>query len=183
MRPKFAGPVMFVFAAAILPVVQAHGDALERLKPERLDAVRKAVQALKAQRQELPRPGPYTDYRANLHVHSALSHDSRGKIEEIVAAAKVVGTRVLMFTEHPADSYDVFKDGHQGTRYGILLIPGAEMKGFLVFPTQSLRGLEGGTPQEFSNLVRGRDGLMFLSHLEERMDWEIQGLTGVEIYN
>jgi len=28
-----------------------------------------------------------------------------------------------------------------------------------------------------------RSGLMFVSHLQERMDWNIQGLTGVEIYN
>src|SRR5262249_51309436 len=38
-------------------------------------------------------------------------------------------------------------------------------------------------PQELSDLVRGRGGLMFLSHLEERMDWQIEGLTGCEIYN
>jgi hypothetical protein len=65
----------------------------------------------------------------------------------------------------------------------VLLVPGAEMKGFLVFPKLSLKGLDGGTPQEFADLVRGREGLMFLSHLEERMDWQIQGITGCEIYN
>src|SRR5262249_39611000 len=27
------------------------------------------------------------------------------------------------------------------------------------------------------------DGLVFLSHLEERMDWDIAGLSGTEIYN
>ena len=66
---------------------------------------------------------------------------------------------------------------------GVLLIPGAETNGFLVFPKQSLRGLGTGTPQEFCDLVRGRGGLMFLSHLEERMNWEVRGLTGTEIYN
>src|SRR5439155_500055 len=101
--------------------------------------------------------GPYLDYRANLHVHSLLSHDSRGTIEEIVAAAKVTGTRVLMFTEHPSERYDYFKDGHQGMKDGVLLIPGAETNGFLVFPKQSLRGLGTGTPQEFCDLVRGRE--------------------------
>src|SRR5262249_9115622 len=86
-------------------------------------------------------------------------------------------------TEHPADHYDFFKDGHQGTRDGVLLVPGAETRGFLVYPTQSLRGQDGGSSQEFADLVRGRGGLLFLSHLEERMDWEVRGLTGVEIYN
>src|SRR5262249_15747217 len=126
---------------------------------------------------------PYKDYRANLHVHSSLSHDSRGTIEEITAAAKKVGTSVLMFTEHPADHYDYFKDGHRGRKSGGLLIPGAETQGFLAFPKQSLRGLKAGSPQEFSDLVRRRGGLTFLSHLEERMDWDIRGLCGTEIYN
>src|SRR5262245_28831987 len=119
-------------------------DAIERLKPERLEAVRRDVQALRSDWQKLPRSGPYTEYRANLHVHSHLSHDSRGTIADIVAAAKAVGTQILMFTEHPASNYDFYKHGHRGLKDGMLLIPGAEMKGFLVYPTQSLRGLEGG---------------------------------------
>ena len=158
-------------------------DALDRLTAERLEATHQAVLKLRTERREVPRPGPLREFRANLHVHSAFSHDSRGTIDEIVAAAKLVGTKVLMFTEHPADHYDFVKDGHQGLRDGVLLIPGAEAKGMLVYPKQSVRGLDAGSPQEFSDVVRGREGLTFLSHLEERMDWELRGLTGVEIYN
>jgi hypothetical protein len=170
-----------VLAAAVGSL--ARGDALARLTPEKLEAVHKAIAELRSQRQVAPRPGPYQDIRANLHVHSALSHDSRGTIEDIVASAKAAGTRVLMFTEHPSDKVDFFTGGHQGFKDGVLLIPGAETDGFLVYPTQSLRGLEKGKPQEFTDLVRRQGGLMFLSHLEERMGWEIRGLTGTEIYN
>ncbi|TMQ35008.1 MAG: hypothetical protein E6K70_04600 [Planctomycetota bacterium] len=183
MRNRFT---LLVLAAAITILQDTHlvrADALARLKLDKLAAVHKAILALRDDWQKLPRSGPYLDYRANLHVHSLLSHDSRGTIEEIVAAAKVTGTRVLMFTEHPSERYDYFKDGHQGMKDGVLLIPGAETNGFLVFPKQSLRGLGTGTPQEFCDLVRGRGGLMFLSHLEERMNWEVRGLTGTEIYN
>lgn len=183
VRVRIERSVLLALLGLSLVAPRARGDALARLKTDRLQAVHKAVLSLKSRRQDLARPEPYRDFRANLHVHSAFSHDSRGQIEEIIAAAKAAGTQVLMFTEHPADTYDFFVEGHQGTRDGVLLIPGAEMKGFLVFPTQSVQGLDGGTPQEFSDLVRGRSGLMFLSHLEERMDWQIQGLTGVEIYN
>ena len=179
--PAVRAWVVFVVVLAACPAARA--DALARLKPERLENVRRDVQALKAEWRKLPRPGPYAEYRANLHVHSLLSHDSRITLPEIITAAKAAGTHVLMFSEHPADSYDFFRDGHQGVKDGILLIPGAETKGFLVYPTQSLRGLTGGSPQEFADVVRGRGGLLFLSHLEERMDWEIRGLTGVEIYN
>jgi len=158
-------------------------DAISRLAPDKLEAVHQAVLKLRTARKELTRTGPLKEYRANLHVHSALSHDSRGTIEEIVAAAKATGTQVLMFTEHPAETYDFFADGHQGTKDGVLLIPGAEMKGLLVYPRQSVKGVDAGPVQEFSDLVRRREGLTFLSHLEERMDWEIRGLSGVEIYN
>jgi hypothetical protein len=177
--------VLFLTAGIVVLLAgrSARADALAKLKADKLEAVHEAIRALQAERRPPPRPDPYREYRANLHVHSALSHDSRGTLEEIVAAAKVVGTRVLMFTEHPADSYDFFKDGHQGLRDGVLLIPGAETKGLLVFPTLSLRGLDMGSAQEFTDLVRGRGGLVFLSHLEERMNWQIRGLTGVEIYN
>jgi len=169
--------------ALVLGSAAAADDALDRLAAERLEAVQQSLVALKAQRRELVRPGPLQEYRANLHVHSALSHDSRGKIEEIVAAAKTVGTQVLMFTEHPAEHFDFFRDGHQGLRDGVLLVPGAETKGLLAFPRQTVRGFESAPAQEYSDLIRGREGLTFLSHLEERMDWELRGLTGVEIYN
>jgi PHP domain-containing protein len=161
----------------------ARADALAKLKLDKLEAVHKAIADLRSQREEITRTGPYREFRANLHVHSSLSHDSRGTIENIVTAAKAAGTRVLMFTEHPSDKVDFFTGGHQGMKDGVLLIPGAETDGFLVYPTHSLRGLEKGKPQEFCDLVRRRGGLMFLCHLEERMDWEINGLTGTEIYN
>lgn len=181
---RFAIPLsLLTLGLALLFPSPVDADAIERLQLKRLEAVRRDVQALKSEWRKLDRPGPYTEYRANLHVHSLLSHDSRGTVAELVAAAKAAGTRILMFTEHPAPHYDVFKEGHQGLHDGVLLIPGAEMKGFLVYPKQSLRGLDSGPSQEFSDLVRSRGGLMFLSHLEERMDWEIRGLTGVEIYN
>jgi hypothetical protein len=177
----------FALAAAflLLPATSApvHADALRRLHADKLEAVRQDIATLRADWKRVPRPGPFTEYRANLHVHSVLSHDSRGTRDEIIAAAKAVGTRVLMFTEHPAVHYDYFTDGHHGLRDGVLLVPGAETGGFLVFPPRSLRGLESSTPQEFADVVHGRGGLLFLSHLEERMTWEIRGLTGTEIYN
>lgn len=158
-------------------------DAIDRLTAERLEAVHQAVIKLQGDRQTISRPDQFIDVRANLHVHSAFSHDSRGKLDDIVTAAKAAGTQVLLFTEHPADHYDVFRDGHQGLRDGVLLIPGAETNGMLVYPGQSIKEFLKTTPQELSEIVRGRDGLTFLSHLEERMDWNLRGLTGVEIYN
>ena len=113
-------------------------------------------------------------------------------IEEIVAAAKRVNTSVVMFTEHPSDKFDYFKDGHRGMKDDVLMIPGAETGGFLVFPNPKMGSIfppmeAHGQPsvglREFANLVQSRGGLIFLSHLEERMDWDIRHITGTEIYN
>ncbi|MFN7625563.1 MAG: PHP domain-containing protein, partial [Pirellula sp.] len=158
-------------------------DAVDRIRPKYLEETRQAIERYAAERNEVPRSGPYREVRANLHVHSELSHDSRGKIDDIVAAAKKAGSEVLLFTEHPSKEKDFFLDGHNGLRDGVLLIPGAEMKGMLVYPTMSLRPFESADSQEITQLVRSRGGHVFLSHLEERMDWEIAGLSGVEIYN
>ena len=176
---------LVVLAVLVFGILSApaRADAIARLKPEKLQAIHRAILDLRSQWRSLSRPGVYQEFRANLHVHSSLSHDSRGKIEDIVVAAKRVGTRVLMFTEHPSDRYDYFKDGHHGFHDGVLLIPGAETEGFLVFPTRSFQGIKTQNPQELADLVTGRGGLVFLSHLEERMTWNIRGLTGTEIYN
>lgn len=161
----------------------AQGDAIQRMQLPKLAATHEAVEALKPAWKKVGIDTGLTDYRAILHCHSELSHDSRGTIERVVEAAKAVGVDILMFNEHPADHYDYVTDGHQGMRDGILLIPGAESGGFLAFPRKSLRGLDTSSPQEFADLVLRHDGLVFLSHLEERMDWEIAGMTGTEIYN
>lgn len=161
----------------------AWGDAVERMRLEKLRATHARIEALKGLRRDVGLESGYDDVRALLHVHSAFSHDSRGTIDEIVAAAKQVGARVVMFTEHPASHYDYVDDGHQGTRDGVLLIPGAETGGYLAYPKRSIQDESPRGRQELADLVRSTGGLVFLCHLEERMDWDVEGLTGTEIYN
>ena len=161
----------------------AHADALARLNEPRLARIHTAVAALAAARTTREPPSPYQEYRVNLHVHSAFSHDSRGELPQIVSAAKQAGSDVLMFTEHPADDYDFVTDGHSGLHDGVLCIPGAETKGLLTFPQLSMAGQDSLEPADFARRVRQQGGLSFLSHLEERLDWQLPGLTGCEIYN
>ena len=164
-------------------VSPACADALDRLQPDKLRAVHEAIETLKAQRHEVKLLSGYDDVRTLLHVHSSFSHDSRGTIKEIISAAKETGVRVIMFSEHPATTYDYFIDGHRGMKDGVLLIPGAETGGFLAYPRQSIQNQKTDTPQAFADLVRTTGGLVFLCHLEERMDWHIANVTGTEIYN
>lgn len=175
--------VALAFTLASLPQ-PAQADAIERLRMERLAAVHASVEALQAERKPVEiAPSEYTDYRAQLHVHSKLSHDSRAELAEVIAAAKTCDSKVIMFSDHPAPHYDYFKDGFRGMHDGVLVIPGAETNGYLAWPTRSIQEESTDSPQGFADLVRRDDGLIFLCHLEERMDWEIAGLTGSEIYN
>jgi hypothetical protein len=177
LKPTLAVALVLGLSPSLL------ADALERIGPEKLRATHEKIEALKKQLRKVELPSGYDDVRALLHVHSAFSHDSRGTIDEIVAAARQVGVRVIMFSEHPASHYDYVNDGHRGLKDGVLLIPGAETNGFLSYPKRSIQSEKPDGPQGYSDLVRGTDGLIFLCHLEERMDWEINGLTGSEIYN
>lgn len=161
----------------------ASADAIQRLQIPKLAATHEAVKDLRGRRVPVEWSSGYEDYRAIIHCHSKFSHDSRGTIDRILEAAKTAGVQVILFSEHPAGHYDYFLDGHQGMKDGVLLIPGAESNGFLAFPRKSLKGIATSTPQEFADLVLRTGGLIFLSHLEERMDWEIAGITGTEIYN
>lgn len=172
-----------VVVGTLVAALPAFGDATERMKVDRLKATHEAIEAFKAERRPVELSSGYQDFRVVLHAHSAFSHDSRSKIEEIVAGAKAAGVQAILFTEHPADHYDYFRDGHRGMNDGVLLIPGAETGGFLAYPTRSIQQEKTETPQQFADLVRRDDGMIFLCHLEERMDWQITGLTGSEIYN
>lgn len=180
---RYLTPLLAAAVMCLLLVESIRADAISRMKADRLRATEEAVQALQAARQPVEQSTGYDDVRAVIHVHSHWSHDSRGQREEILAAAKKCEIRVIMFTEHPADHYDYVRDGHQGLHDGVLCIPGAETRGFLAFPRRSIASETPDSPQAFSDLVRSTGGLTFTSHLEERMDWDIEQMTGTEIYN
>lgn len=156
---------------------------LERLKPDRLAAVHADVEKLKPQRMDLPpRPG-LTDYRCILHAHAEDSDHTGGTLPEMLADAKKAGVHAVLLTDHyrpPAD----FIDGRwRGLKGGVLFIPGAEVHGFLTYPTRSILNRMDLKGRDFVDTVTAGDGLIFLSHTEERKDHPVDGLTGVEIYN
>jgi PHP domain len=180
---RFGWGAIVAVAVAIVAGSVGAEDAIDRLAPERVAKVHAAVEAFAAARKPLERGGDLHEYRCNLHVHSAFSHDSRGKIGDIIAAAKRAGTDALLFTEHPAAHYDFVADGHSGIVDGVLLVPGAETKGMLVYPRSTVPEHDALGSQDLVRRVRAGDGMMFLCHLEERMDWSLDSLTGCEIYN
>lgn len=183
MNARRAARGLLIAAALLAAPSRAPADALARLDPEKLRATQAAIAQLARQRQPVAADSGFRDTRCVLHAHSHLSHDSRSTLDEIVAGAKAAGVEAVLFNEHPAPHYDFFREGHRGLRDGVLLVPGAEQGGFLLYPTRSLAGAVAEGPQELADLAREEGGMAFLCHLEERMDWNIAGLTGTEIYN
>ena len=66
---------------------------------------------------------------------------------------------------------------------GVLFIPGSEIRGFLIYPVSSIMDRMDEPRPEFVASVTASNGLIFLSHLEERLDHPMDGLNGMEIYN
>lgn len=151
---------------------------IEHLKAVNIDRLGHASRRRKVR----PLPG-FTDYRAILHAHASDSSHTGGNREELLAAAKRTGVRVIMLTDHVRKERDFINDSWRGIRDGVLFIPGAESEGFLAYPIRSIKGLDWKTREDYVSLIKNGGGNIFLSHVEERLDWPTQTFDGLEIYN
>ena len=156
---------------------------LERLALERLAAVHADVETLGRNRMTIPPRDGRMDIRCILHAHAEDSSHTGGTLPEMLSDAKKAGVQAILLTDHYRPPTDFIDGRWRGLKDGVLFIPGAEVHGFLAYPTKSilkrmdLKGLD------FVNTVTADDGLIFLSHIEERKDHPLDGLTGLEIYN
>jgi len=186
-KPWLLVLVLPAFLALALPLAAEQQSGifdrldLARLAPKHADVVKYA-----AARKTLPPPLGLQDIRAVIHCHGYLSHDSWGHIEDLLAAAKASGTRVVMMTDHPGTKYDWFAQGFAGMHDGVLFIPGAETGDptFLLFPRQPI-GDTHKPPQTLSDAVHATGGIAFIGHPEtwKSADWGTTGLVGMELYN
>jgi hypothetical protein len=109
--------------------------------------------------------GDYLDLRGSVHVHTRVSHDSSGTIDEIVDAAHGAGLAFVAFTEHP---YRAQLRPARGEVEGVLLIPGWEVRtaGASVL---ALGVAAPALPEEPNALVaeiRRRGGASIVAHVE-----------------
>ncbi len=172
-----------VLVQAAPPLENPRHSPNARLDAVRLQAVQASVDALASRRHDrLPRADGLMDLRSVFHAHAGDSSHTGGKPEEMLAAAKVAGVRVVFLSDHFRPPRD-YMDSWRGLREGVLFIPGSEARGFLLHPEVSVFPLmEKPVPELIPAVVRG-DGMAFLSHIEERPDHSMSGLTGLEIYN
>ena len=138
----------------------------------------------------------------NLHMHTPYS-DGFGTHEQIAKIAMQTGLEVVIITDHnvwvngPEDYYQ------EGERR-VLLLVGEEVHDqardpqknhLLVFGAQRELSTYAFDPQRLINAVGQANGLSFIAHLTDRaapavgegdiswVDWQVQGYTGIELWN
>lgn len=153
---------------------------------ESLKELRSSIQALSAQRLVLPPVEGYQDIRGAIHVHSYLSHDSKGRPEEILQAATDARLQFLIMTDHSDPR--VFDEGMVGWQHGILVIRGME----IIKDGTSLLGIgmkeyfdQRGMPiQAVVDRIKAQGALVFVAHPRTYNKWKgLTGLDGMEIYD
>lgn len=181
-------------AWGVLSLATARGDEglprkyapAERMAPARLKATHEGVLRLRDRRRAVP-PLPgwgWDDARGAFHAHAEDSAHTGGTRPEMLADAKRAGVRVIFLSNHHRPPTDFIAQSWRGVRDGVLFVPGSEARGFLLHPTRPIMDKMDLEPTAaFVAEVRKDGGLIFLSHIEERLDHPMDGLDGMEIYN
>jgi len=124
------------------------------------------------------------DWKGQVHCHSHWSHDSRGTIAEIAAAAHEAQFDFLVMTDHQTD--DSIAQGTRGLVGDTLFVVGAELNtnrgDVLAFPlTRPLRRVF--DIRAFVAEAAAQGAIVFFAHAEEPHAWDTPGIAGVEIVN
>ncbi len=125
------------------------------------------------------------DWKGIVHCHSRLSHDSKGTIEEIVAACDAAHIDFVVMTDHQTEAS--IAEGQRGMVGRTLFVVGAEVRSpqgtLLCFPlTKPLRRFQ--HPGLLAKEAAEQGGLAFVCHGELwKIPWDVPGLTGAEIVN
>jgi len=155
----------------------------QRLEPSHLAATHATVLEIQKRRRSLPsvRDG-LQDFRCIFHAHAEDSVHTGGTRPEMLADAIKAGVHAIFLSDHFRPPRD-FMDSWRGLHNGVLFIPGSEVRGFLAHPANSVMDRMDAPVPELVKTIGTGDGLIFLSHIEERPDHSMENLSGLEIYN
>jgi hypothetical protein len=157
--------------------------SVERISLDRLRSVHEDRIRYQRARRPVQLKTGYKDFRAILHAHAEDSPHTGGTRAEMLKDAKSAGVQVILLTDHRQPDRDFVDDSWRGSHEGVLFIPGAEAEGFLIYPVRSIRGKDTGPREALTKTVKEQGGNIFLSHVEDRLDWDTGSLDGLEIYN
>jgi len=136
-----------------------------------------------------PPPSGLAEYAGALHVHSRYSHDGRGTVEEIAAAAARTGVRVVFLTDH--NTLAPLADGKEGWHGPTLVLVGSEITtnaGYLLLldpkPTSPV-GPRGVDFAEVLERYRQDGSIVLLAHPDHpRLGWRqsvLPAVDGIEV--
>jgi hypothetical protein len=163
---------------------------LKRIQEERLKAAHEDVVKHQETRTPLEAMPEWVnafgvqDFDAILHVHADDASHTGGTREELLADCKKVGIDVVMLSDHYRPPRD-FMGSWRGMKDGVLFIPGSEAgnKGVLLYPDGSVMDKMEGEMKPLLDATTAGTGMVFLSHVEDRPDTNMDGYSGMEIYN
>jgi len=154
---------------------------------------REQIEGLNLTRRPVQPVGGYHDFPGVIHVHSLLSHDSKGSVDEIVEAAKQNSLAFVIMTDH--HNPHVYTRGFEGWYDNILVLRGSEIiKGcaghtgdtcnsLLVLGLKNYLDPKPLTMAQIIDRVKQQGGLAFAAHPGAFKDWDSQGINGMEIYD
>jgi len=122
-------------------------------------------------------------YRGVMHVHSYLSHDSKGTLDNIIPAAKTDGIDFIFLTDHPHGRLDTLPKGYHGYYSGVLIEPGTENDGFDTWPLHPAIIDWKLNKDTVAKTIVSKGGMIFYAHTEEPHNWSNRDFQGMEIYN
>ena len=146
---------------------------------------RGATLHLQEQRRDTaPLPG-WKELVAACHVHSNLSHDCEGRLEDILSQARTAGVDVVLMADHFRDRKADFSLQWAGVHDGVRFVRGFEMRhGFMPWGLPESAVLDADEePARLARQIGDLGGLLFFAHMEEARQWELPELSGLEIYN
>jgi hypothetical protein len=143
----------------------------------------KQVNTFQQLRKDPPLLTNLNTYRGVLHVHSYLSHDSKGTLNEMIPAAKTDGIDFIFLTDHPRGDIDTIPKGVHGSYDGVLIESGSEKQGFDTWPLESTIINWKVNKDTIAKNIVSRGGIIFYAHTEEPHNWGNPDYQGMEIYN
>lgn len=141
------------------------------------------VEAFRSKKKECLPVSNLKIYRGVLHLHSYWSHDSKGTIYELIAAAKLRDINFIFLTDHPHGNLDSFPRGYKGIYDGVLVEPGSEKQDFVSWPMDTTVIDWKINKDTVSKQIVSKGGMLFYSHTEIPHNWANQYFQGMEIYN
>jgi hypothetical protein len=169
------GLILLIFLLLFTPAMWRHWFTYPKFE--------KQVNEFQKLRKEPASLTKLNTYRGVLHVHSYLSHDSRGTLYDIIPAAKNDSIDFIFLTDHPRSDIDTFPHGYKGFYDGILIEPGSEKQGFDAWPLDSAIINWKADKDTIAKNVVSNGGIIFYAHTEEPHNWSNPYYQGMEIYN